>query len=92
MEHFLVEALATMLGGYANYSYEPELDGIIVDRKGRPTAVAEVKWGNVSKRDVANFLEKTEGFVEKYLITPKSIQADGVTVLGPSDIIKAFKK
>ena len=91
MEEYIVEVLAKSLGGYVNYSYDPEIDGIIVDRKGRPKAVVEVKWGRVKGSDVDRFLERTESISSnRILVTKTRISRDGVKTLLPKDIVGLF--
>ena len=62
MEHYLVKAFAWKMGGTLSYSFDPEIDGVVANRKGSPIAVLEVKWKDLKKRDVIRFDEKTSGF------------------------------
>lgn len=93
MEHYLVKAYARKLEGYLGYSFDPEIDGIVVNRKGSPLAVIEVKWTDLGKRDIENFIEKTDGFdCPRYILTKKEVPIDDdVTVHGEGSI-RSFLK
>jgi len=92
MEEYLVDVLAEHLGGHVNYSFEPELDGIVVDRKGRPRAVIEVKWGKARASDVDGFVEKAVSMPgDRYLVSKTRIRREGVTTLMPDDVMGLFR-
>ncbi len=92
MEAYLVEVLADHLGGYVQYSFDPEIDGIIVDRKDRPVAVVEVKWGRAAKRDIDGFVEKTSHInADRYLISKYPVKRDDMKVLTRGGIKGLYK-
>jgi len=94
MEHFLVEAYAKRLDGGLNYSFDPEIDGIVVNRKGTPLAVIEVKWTDPKKRDIDSFIERTEDLdCSKFILTKKAIhiEDEGIIVHGEK-MIREFLK
>jgi len=89
VEDFIVCALANSFKGDVRYSYEPEIDGIIVDRRERPLAVIEVKWGRMSKKDIDSYLDKIEevGIGGKRIIVSKdSIQSNEIDVIDPKKL------
>ena len=91
VEDYIVHLLALNMGGYANYSFEPEIDGIIVDRKGRPKASIEVKWGRLRNADVDAFVEKTEHIdAPRYVVAKRALKRDDVTIITPGDLRSMF--
>ncbi|PIV67932.1 MAG: hypothetical protein COS08_07620, partial [Euryarchaeota archaeon CG01_land_8_20_14_3_00_38_12] len=83
-EDFVAEVIADILGGYLRYSHDPEIDGIIVDRKEKPIAVVEVKYGKIGRNDISKFVDKTENIRGKRIIVAKNrIDYKDVTVLTP---------
>lgn len=91
MEWFVAELLAKKYGGYLRYSYEPEIDGIVVDRKERVLATVEVKWGKLSKSDVSGFLDKVSGMQgDKLIVTkyPTDMAGGEAKILCPEDFLK----
>jgi len=91
MEHYLVSIMAKWIGGYLKYSFDPEIDGIIVDRKGRPKAVIEVKWGKIRKADIEAFKEKTLDIrAKRYLITKQTVKVPDLEILTPNKIKALF--
>ena len=91
MEDYLVEVIARWMGGYLNYSFEPEIDGVVVDRKGRPKASIEVKWGRFRHADVDAFVEKTAHIdAPRYLVGKRALDRDDVTFITPEDLKKMF--
>lgn len=93
MEDFLVNCLAQSLGGYVTHSFEPEVDGIIVDRSGRPLAVVEVEWGKTDGKDVSSFIEKASPMkVPMYLLTKQRVEHEGVRVMAPDEMVQSFAK
>ncbi len=90
VEDFIVEALATSLKGEVRYLFEPEIDGIIVDRRERPIAVIEVKWGRITQKDIERFLDKVEYLGvggRKIVVTKNPIRNNDVEVWG----VKRFR-
>lgn len=86
-EDFVVELISRILGGYLRYSQEPEIDGIIVDRKERPLAVVEVKSREISRSDISKFVNKTENIRGKKIVVAKNkIEYEDVSVLTPDDL------
>jgi hypothetical protein len=93
MEEYLVDVMADHLGGYVRYSFEPEVDGIIVDRSERPRAVVEVKWGRVKSTDVDRFVDKAGGISDnRFLLTKTPVSFKGVKTLAPKDVIGLYGK
>ncbi len=91
MEDYLVHLLARSMGGYARYSFEPEIDGIVVDRKGRPKASIEVKWGRLRNSDVDAFVEKTDHIdAPRYVVAKRALDRDDVKFITPDDLKKMF--
>jgi AAA+ ATPase superfamily predicted ATPase len=91
VEDYMVETVSRWLGGYLKYSFEPEIDGIVVDRKGRPKASIEVKWGRLRKADVDAFLEKTEHInAPRYVVAKRALDRDDVTFITPDDLRGMF--
>ncbi|MCK5559449.1 MAG: AAA family ATPase [Thermoplasmata archaeon] len=89
VEDFIVTSLTHSFNGEVRYSYEPEIDGIIVDRRERPLAVIEVKWGRISKKDIDSYLDKIEELGiggKKILITKKSFLNNEILVLDPKKL------
>lgn len=81
-EDFVAELIAHILGGYLRYSHDPEIDGIIVDRKEKPIAVVEVKYGKMGRSEVSKFVDKTENIRGKRIVVAKNKMAyEDVTVL-----------
>ena len=81
-EDFVAELIASILGGYLRYSHDPEIDGIIVDRKEKPIAVVEVKYGKIGRSDISRFINKTEGISGKRIMVAKNkIEYEDVIVL-----------
>jgi hypothetical protein len=86
VEDFIVSALASSFKGELRYSFEPEIDGIIVDRRERVLAIIEVKWGRISSNDIDKYLEKIEELGingKRILVTKDSIQSNEISVLDP---------
>ncbi len=91
MEDYLVHLLARSMGGYARYSFEPEIDAVVVDRKGRPRASIEVKWGRLRNSDVDEFLEKTEHVdAPRYVVAKRALNRDDVTFITSDDLRRMF--
>ena len=91
IEDYMVETVSKWLGGYLEYSFEPEIDGIIVDRKGRPKASIEVKWGRLRNADVDAFVEKTEHIdAPRYVVAKRALKRDDVTIITPGDLRSMF--
>ncbi len=91
MEDYIVHLLARDMGGYVNYSFEPEIDGIVVDRKGRPRATIEVKWGRLRNADVDTFVEKTEHIdAPRYVVAKRALKRNDVTFITPDDLRSMF--
>ncbi|MCU0799569.1 MAG: AAA family ATPase [Candidatus Thermoplasmatota archaeon] len=91
MEQYLVKAFAGRLGGELRYSFNPELDGIVVDRKERPLAVLEVKWKALKRADIDTFRDKSEEFeCDKFILTkdPVRFGEDDIKLMGERDIRK----
>jgi hypothetical protein len=89
VEDFIVTSLARSLNGEFRYSFEPEIDGIVVDRRERPIATIEVKWGRLTNTDIDNFIDKLEerGIGGKRIIVAKkSIKNNKVTILDPKGL------
>ena len=85
-EDFVVELIAHILGGYLRYSYEPEIDGIIVDRKEKTIAVVEVKHGKIRRSDISSFVDKTENIRGKRIIVARNkIDYEDVVGLTPDE-------
>lgn len=88
VEMFIGELLTERYGGYYMYSYDPEIDAIIADRKGRILAVAETKWGKVSKSDISTFLDKVSHLPgDKLFISKQTIDSDEVKVLSGQKLL-----
>lgn len=86
-EDFVVGLIAHILGGSFRYSQEPEIDGIIVDRKERPLAVVEVKSGSLTRSDVYKFVNKTKYIGGKrFVIAKNKIEYEDISVLTPHDL------
>lgn len=95
MEHYLVRSISKVLGGDLRYSFDPEIDGIVVDRKERPLAVLEVKWKNIRRSDVDRFREKTENYnCEKMILTRSGIKSEeeDIRILDEKEIISTIVK
>lgn len=91
MEYYLVRSFSRRLGGDLRYSFDPELDGIIVDRKEKPMAVIEVKWSDLRKGDIKRFKEKTGSFdCEKFLLArnSKGLEDNEITIMDKDEIRK----
>ena len=89
VEDFIVSALASSFNGELRYSFEPEIDGIIVDRRERPLAVIEVKWGRISKKDIDTYLDKIEELGiggKRILVTKKSFRNNEISILDPKKL------
>ena len=89
MEDFIVTGVAHSFNGEARYLYEPEIDGIIVERRERPLAVIEVKWGRISKKDIDNYLDKIEELGiggKRIIVTKKAFKNDEILVLDPKKL------
>jgi len=92
-EDFVVEVVAELLHGYLRYSFVPEIDGIIVDKKERPIAVVEVKKGKISRSEVSKFLDKTEKIGgKKIVIAQNHVEIESIVSLTPEDLIKWIRK
>jgi AAA+ ATPase superfamily predicted ATPase len=94
MERYLVKAYAEKMGGVLNYSFDPEIDGIVVNRKGHPLSVIEVKWTDLRKRDIDAFLDKTASFeCKKIILTKKEVEVfdDDIVIQGERTIRKYLK-
>ena len=92
-EDFIVELLSMLYNGRPRYSFSPEIDGIIVDRKERPIAVIEVKHGKVSKSEISKVLSKTRNISGKRIIVATNkIETDEVEILTPDDIVKMLRE
>ncbi len=94
MEHYLVKAFTRKIGGQLRYSFDPEIDGIIVDRKERPLAVLEVKWKDLRKNDVSRFIEKTFDFdCDRILLTKEKsdLESDEIKIMEENDIMDFLK-
>ncbi len=92
MEDYIVHLLAWDMGGYANYSFEPEIDGIVVDRKDKPRASIEVKWGRLRNADVDAFVEKTDHIdAPRYVVAKQALDRDDVTFINPDDLRDTFR-
>ena len=92
MEDYLVDIIARKLGGYPKYSFDPEIDGVVVDRLGRPKATIEVKWGRIRNSDVDDFVEKTHHInAPRYVVGKRALKRDDVTFLTPSDLRDTFR-
>ncbi len=86
-EDFVANLMADIHNTYLSYSYEPEIDGIAVDRKGRPVFAIEVKHGNITQKEVSNFVDKTEKLGGKRVVVAKNrIEYEDVISLTPEDI------
>jgi len=85
-EGFVAELIARILEGYLRYSHEPEIDGIIVDRKEKPLAVVEVKYGEIGRSDISRFVDKTENIRGKRIVVAKNkMEYEDVVVLTPDE-------
>jgi len=94
MEHYLAKAFARKMGGELRYSFDPEIDGVIVDRKEKPLAVLEVKWKDLRNDDVKRFIEKTDNFdCERILLTRErsGIESDEMRINNEMEIIDFLK-
>jgi hypothetical protein len=94
MEHYLTRSYAKRMGGFLNYSFDPEIDGVVVNRKGHPIAVIEVKWTDLRKRDIDAFLDKMASFeCKKIILTKKEVEVfdDDIVIQGESTIRKYLK-
>jgi len=81
-EDFIAELIAHILGGYLRYSHDPEIDGIIVDRKEKTIGVVEVKYGRIGKSDISKFVDKTENIRGKRIVVAKNrMEYKDVTIL-----------
>ena len=91
MEDYLVHIISRSMGGYPKYSFQPEIDGVVVDRKGRPKATIEVKWGRLSNSDVDAFVDKTDHIdAPRYVVPKRALDRDDVTFLTPEDLRRMF--
>lgn len=91
MEDYLVGIISRKMGGYPKYSFEPEIDGVVVDRKGRPKATIEVKWGRIRNSDVDGFIEKTDHInAPRYVVGKRALDRDDVTFITPNDLREMF--
>lgn len=85
-EGFVSELIANILEGYLRYSHEPEIDGIIVNRKEKPLAVVEVKYGEIGRSDISRFVDKTENIRGKRIVVAKNkIGYEDVVTLTPDE-------
>ena len=85
-EDFIIETIANIIGGYIRYSQEPEIDGIIVDRRERPIAVVEVKHGNITKNELSKFIDKTEDLRGKRIVVAKNkIEYEDIVAITPEE-------
>jgi len=85
-EGFVAELIARILEGYLRYSHEPEIDGIIVDRKEKSLAVVEVKYGEIGRSDISRFVDKTENIRGKRIVVAKNkIGYEDVVTLTPDE-------
>ena len=92
-EDFIVSALSEVHGAYLRYSHEPEIDGIAVDRKGKPLFVMEVKHGKITKPEVSRFLDKTENIGGKRIVVAKNrMEYEDVISLTPEDVKEMIMK
>ena len=91
MEDYLVHVISRWMGGYPSYSFEPEIDGVVVDRKGRPKASIEVKWGKLRHADVDAFVKKTDHIdVPRYVVGKGALDRDDVAFITPDDLRGMF--
>lgn len=91
MEEYLVDVVAGHLGGYVNHSFEPEIDGIVFGRSGRPRGVVEVKWGRVKGSDMDRFIRNSESVSSnRYPVSKTQISREGVRTLLPEDVLALF--
>jgi len=88
VERLIADLFAEIMGGRREYMLRPEVDFIVTVR-GKPKAVGEIKWGNYSKKDLRNFLNKTETIPgEKLFITKEKEETfNGVKILDAKDLV-----
>ncbi|MCK5772763.1 MAG: AAA family ATPase [Thermoplasmata archaeon] len=94
MEHYLTRAFAKKMGGELRYSFDPELDGVVVNRNERPIAAIEVKWKDLRGYDIENFMEKTRDLdCNKIILTRSNYRGEheGVSILSERDIISHLR-
>ncbi len=88
VERFAADLFAEIRDGRVEIlkNAEKEVDILITSRE-RPILVGEVKWGKAMKRDISDFLKKTEDFYcEKVFFTKNRIEDPRVKVMGPEDL------
>jgi len=89
IESFIADLLVEVVGGRKELikTSDREID-VLVTVRGRPTLVGEVKWGRAGRSDVGRFLGKVEGIsCRKVFVCPRRIEAEGVEVLTPGDLV-----
>ena len=90
MEHYLTKAFAEKMGGELRYSFDPEFDGVVVNRNEKPIAVIEVKWKELRGYDIDNFIEKALDIdCEKIILTKRPYRGEsgGVRILSEGEMI-----
>ena len=87
VERLIADLFAEIMGGRREYMLRPEIDFVVTVRD-KPKAVGEIKWGNYSKKDLRNFLNKTETIPgEKLFITKKKEETlNGIKILDAKDL------
>ena len=85
-EDFIVKLLAEVLGGRAEKSLDPEVDGIIV-RGGEILAAVEVKLGQITRSEVRKFLERTPG-CRRIVVAREGPEVGEMKLLTPEDLVR----
>ncbi len=91
-EDFIVGLLARILDKYVIYSTSPEIDGILVDHKGRPAVAVEVKHGMINKTEISNFLTKTDDIRTRVVVSKNAQDYDDVIAFTPDMVINCIRQ
>jgi len=91
-ENFVVELLAEIYGCELEKSFFPEIDGILTRGK-QIEAVVEVKMGNITTKEVNNFLRKVEDFdCRKIVIAENTIKDKRVESMTAEQLVEKVKE
>jgi len=91
-ENFVVELLAEIYGCELEKSFSPEIDGILTRGK-QIEAVVEVKMGNITTKEVNNFLRKVEDFdCRKIVIAENTFKDKRVESMTAEQLVEKAKE
>jgi uncharacterized protein len=94
IEEFVGDLFAETLDGKKEVLKDDsrEID-ILITSRNRPILVGEVKWGQVTKRDITQFLGKVQDIpCRKVIVTNCRIKSEMIEIVGPEDLIGMAKK